>query len=104
MCSDAADTDQPFDQRLRVLALTALELGDNVAAITVRNLDDDVQRRLKLRAAAHNRSMEAEVRAILSDAVRGGDFAASWLAVAERFRATDLPMPVRSPPRGFDLS
>ena len=40
-----------------------------MAAITVRNLDDHVKQRLRVRAAQHGRSMEAEVRAILVDAV-----------------------------------
>lgn len=40
-----------------------------MAAITVRGLDDDVRHRLKIRAARNNRSMEAEVRAILERAV-----------------------------------
>ncbi|WP_158430194.1 FitA-like ribbon-helix-helix domain-containing protein [Nocardia cyriacigeorgica] len=41
-----------------------------MAAITIRDLDDDVKERLRRRAAAHGRSMEAEARAILSDAVK----------------------------------
>ncbi|WP_329001912.1 plasmid stabilization protein [Kribbella sp. NBC_00709] len=40
-----------------------------MAAITVRNLDDDVKHRLRVRAAKHGRSMEAEVRAILVEVV-----------------------------------
>lgn len=36
----------------------------------VRDLDDEVIRRLKRRAAAHGRSTEAEHRAILEEAVR----------------------------------
>ncbi len=40
-----------------------------MAAITVRNLDDHVKQRLRIRAAEHGRSMEAEVRAIILDAV-----------------------------------
>jgi len=40
-----------------------------VAAISVRDLDEDVASQLKVRAARHGRSMEAEVRAILTDAV-----------------------------------
>jgi antitoxin FitA len=39
-----------------------------VAAITIRNLSAETHRALKARAAAHHRSTEAEVRAIL-DAV-----------------------------------
>jgi plasmid stability protein len=40
-----------------------------MASITIRNLDDDVKRRLRVRAAEHGRSMEAEVREILRQAV-----------------------------------
>ncbi len=39
-------------------------------AITVRNLPDQTHRALKLRAAQHGRSTEAEVRAILEETVR----------------------------------
>jgi len=40
-----------------------------MAAITVRNLDEGVRDELRIRAARHGRSMEAEVRAILTAAV-----------------------------------
>lgn len=43
-----------------------------MASITIRNLDDDVKTRLRVRAAEHHRSMEEEVRVILRDAVNGG--------------------------------
>ena len=38
-------------------------------AVTIRNLPEDVHRALKVRAAGHNRSAEAEIREILKDAV-----------------------------------
>jgi antitoxin FitA len=41
-----------------------------MAMLTVRNLPDDVHRALRLRAAEHGRSTEAEVREILSIAVK----------------------------------
>lgn len=41
-----------------------------MAQFTVRNLEDDVKAWLKRRAARHGRSMEAEVREILRNAVR----------------------------------
>jgi len=41
-----------------------------VAAVTIRNLSDAAHRALKVRAAQHNRSAEAEMRAILEAAVR----------------------------------
>lgn len=41
-----------------------------MAAITVRNLPEEVHRALRVRAAMHGRSTEAEVRDILEAAVR----------------------------------
>lgn len=41
-----------------------------MAMLTVRNLPDDVHRALRVRAAQHGRSTEAEVRAILAAAVK----------------------------------
>ncbi|MEO7493351.1 MAG: plasmid stabilization protein [Massilia sp.] len=41
-----------------------------MAVLTVRNLPDDVHRALRARAAEHGHSTEAEVRAILSNAVK----------------------------------
>lgn len=41
-----------------------------MAAVTIRNLSDEAHRALKVRAAKHNRSAEAEMRAILETAVR----------------------------------
>jgi plasmid stability protein len=40
-----------------------------VATLTIRDLDDDLRSRLRVRAAGHGRSMEAEVRAILHEAL-----------------------------------
>ncbi len=44
-----------------------------MSAITVRNLSAETHRALKARAAAHQRSTEAEVRAILDAAVSSPD-------------------------------
>ncbi|HVL72795.1 MAG TPA: plasmid stabilization protein [Beijerinckiaceae bacterium] len=41
-----------------------------MAAVTIRDLSDEAHRALKMRAARHNRSPEAEMRAILEAAVR----------------------------------
>ena len=41
-----------------------------MATLTVRNLPDEVHRGLRLRAAEHGRSTEAEVRDILATAVK----------------------------------
>ncbi|HEV2374711.1 MAG TPA: Arc family DNA-binding protein [Streptosporangiaceae bacterium] len=68
-----------------------------MAALSIRNLDDRVKEKLRVRAARHGRSMEAEIRAILTDAVteRGaaGDM---FTAIRDRFGALggvefDLP-------------
>jgi plasmid stability protein len=40
-----------------------------MATLTIRNLDDELRVRLRVRAARHGRSMEAEVRAILGEAL-----------------------------------
>jgi plasmid stability protein len=45
-------------------------LGDIMAMLTVRNLPDDVHRALRVLAAQHGRSTEAEVREILAVAVK----------------------------------
>jgi len=43
-----------------------------VAQIVVRDIEDELKERLQRRAAEHGRSMEAEVRDILRDAVNRG--------------------------------
>ena len=40
-----------------------------MASITIRNLDDGIKRRLRVRAAEHGRSMEEEAREILRQVV-----------------------------------
>ncbi|MGO9317222.1 MAG: FitA-like ribbon-helix-helix domain-containing protein [Terracidiphilus sp.] len=41
-----------------------------MATLTIRNVDEAVKRRLKVRAALNGRSMEAEARAILTALVK----------------------------------
>lgn len=41
-----------------------------MATVTVRNLPDEVHRALRVRAAHHGRSTEAEIREILENAAR----------------------------------
>lgn len=74
-----------------------------MATITIRNLPEPVRRGLKARAAAHNRSMEAEVRAILEDATATRpNFVAQWIASTRKLRG-DFTLPERSAPRQVDL-
>ncbi|HEU0190033.1 MAG TPA: Arc family DNA-binding protein [Mycobacterium sp.] len=81
-----------------------------MAAISVRDLDEGVATRLKVRAAQHGRSMEAEVRAILTDAVaEAGDERVNLAqAIRERFgaiRGAEIEIPRRlEMPRAADLS
>lgn len=63
-----------------------------MAMLTVRNLPDEVHRALRVLAAGHNRSTEAEVRAILEEAVkpRGRLKLGSLLAdIGQQIRLTD---------------
>jgi antitoxin FitA len=79
------------------------------STLTVRNLDDAVKGRLRVRAAENGRSMEAEARAILRDTLLGPDAAATPLGsrIHERFaglRGDTLDLPPRSElPRTLDL-
>jgi len=41
-----------------------------MAVVTIRKLPQEIHRALKVRAARHGRSTEAEIRAILQEAVR----------------------------------
>jgi plasmid stability protein len=57
-----------------------------MAAVTIRGLDDEVRQRLRVRAARHGRSMEAEMRAILTDAVGGSKTSEGlFTALLDRF-------------------
>jgi plasmid stability protein len=55
-----------------------------MATLTVRNLDDDTVRRLRIRAAEHGRSAEAEHRAILQSVLGGGVPSATRQQIIER--------------------
>ncbi len=57
-----------------------------MAAITIRNLSDETHRALRMRAAEHGRSTEAEVRAILDAAVRAPGALKLGSALVEIFR------------------
>lgn len=79
-----------------------------MAAVSVRDLDESVRERLRIRAAQHGRSMEAEIRAILTDAVtaptdpRG--LAQTLLARFGDLGGVDLDVPPRHEvPRSADL-
>lgn len=72
-----------------------------MASITIRNLEDSVKRKLRLRAAHRNRSMEDEARDILRTALAQEPVPSANLADAIRRRIEPLggvKLPI--PPRG----
>ncbi len=79
-----------------------------MASITIRNIDDTLKGKLRVRAAEHGRSMEEEVRDILRTALAHERRAPTNLADAIRRRIAPLggvdlePLPrepVRRPPK-----
>jgi plasmid stability protein len=83
--------------------------GDEaMEALSIRDLDDSVKEKLRVRAAQHGRSMEAEIRAILTSAVTDeAPQADLFSALTERFArlgGVDLDLPPRAtPPRAAEL-
>ena len=71
-----------------------------MAAISIRNLDDVVKDRLRVRAARHGRSMESEIRVILTQAANEPDEPEGLFAtLVDRFAAVggvELELPPRS--------
>ncbi len=75
-----------------------------MASITVRNLDEDLKRRLRVRAAENGRSMEQEVREILRMTIHRDEAPVRNLGttIHELFRplgGVDLEIPPRAPMR-----
>lgn len=75
-----------------------------MASITIRNLDDEVKHKLRVRAAEHGCSMEAEVREILAEAVATDPEPRKGLGtrIHELFKplgGVDLELPPREPMR-----
>ena len=64
-----------------------------MAVVTIRNLSEVAHRALKLRAAQHNRSTEAEMRAILEAAVRPADRLRLGSALLDQPHGLDLEFP-----------
>lgn len=72
-----------------------------MASIIIRGLDDETKEQLTKRAASHHRSMEAEVRSILTETVRAQNTGIG-LAIMQAVQAVggieDLPAPARHDP------
>lgn len=70
-----------------------------MATLVIRDLNDDVKARLRVQAAEHGRSMEAEARLLLANALSGrrpsrglGSFIRDEFADID---GADLPIPSR---------
>lgn len=70
-----------------------------MAVVTVRNLPEEIHRALKLRAAQHGRSTEAEIRQILENAVSPAGRVKIGTALAEFARSHGgIELPVSRDP------
>ncbi len=74
--------------------------------VTISNIDDALVQRLAARAAAHGRSVEAEAKDILSNALGGdmpervpGNLADAIRAIVEPIGGIELELPIRQPVR-----
>jgi len=64
-----------------------------MSAVTIRNLPAETHRALRLRAAEHGRSTEAEIRIILQEAVRPKEtmkLGSALQALGQQFGGVDL--------------
>jgi len=81
-----------------------------MASITIRNIENDVKTRLRLRAAGNGRSMEEEVRRILAESLNRDAVPSKGLGTVihelfKPFAGVELELPrreaMRQPPQ-FD--
>ena len=73
-----------------------------MATLTIRNLDDSLKERLRVRAAANGRSMTEEARLILRHAIGGISGPELWALSRQLFKdenGIDLQIPQRNPDR-----
>jgi len=82
-----------------------LRMGERMASLSVRKLDEETVARLRARAASHGVSMEEEARRILKDAVsatdRLGDLA---IRIFGPNHGVDLELPEQAPHAPIDLT
>lgn len=73
-----------------------------MATLTIRQLDDDVKEKLRVRAAKAGRSMEEEAREILSEAVGAKRYATGkeLYALSRELFGGDKGIDLDLPPRG----
>lgn len=75
-----------------------------MANLTVRNIEEDTKQKLRLRAARHGHSLEAEVRSILRSAATTRDDTSRTSNLYDEIRRLvephggfDIPVPLREP-------
>ena len=69
-----------------------------MGTLTIRNMDDGVKERLRMRAASRGHSMEEEARVILTQAMGGVSGEALWSLSRELFsgeNGVELSLPSR---------
>jgi len=77
-----------------------------MAIVTIRNLDDDLKARLRLRASQHGQSMEEEACSILRNALKGEPLSGRALVnsireMVEPYGGVELDLPGREAQRDF---
>ena len=76
--------------------------------LTIRDIEEELRNRLRLRAARHGRSMEAEVREILREALTAPDDNKLGTRIHQRFASiggANLEQPTRTErPRAAKLT
>ena len=70
-----------------------------MATLTIRKLDPEVRDRLRVRAAEHGRSMEAEARKILAEACAAEPQPANAFDAMRRHFHGETTMDLAPPPR-----
>src|ERR1700722_413761 len=86
-----------------MLTLQACKEGSQMPTLTIRNVDPEVQKRLRVRAAQNGRSMEAELRQIIEDVVAtaskaeesGANLAAAIHKLFAPYGGVELDIPAR---------
>ncbi|MBJ7458897.1 MAG: hypothetical protein JHD02_06915 [Thermoleophilaceae bacterium] len=73
-----------------------------MAAITIRDLDDEVKERLRVQAAGNGRSMEAEARALIDAGTarpsRAKNIGVAFIELGKEFGGIELELPSRKEP------
>ena len=71
-----------------------------MVSITIRNLDDEVKTRLRVRAAEHHRSMEEEARMILRKALGRKPSSRNLAEITRAYFGPENGVDLELPPRG----